>query len=75
MLLLALFVPFGLLGLLLVMGWIEAPLRSESLAEGLPEFLERASPEEIEVYVSSGLKPALERYWLSRRMRALLPGR
>jgi hypothetical protein len=68
--------PILLLGLLGFMEWIEAPLRSEAIAERLPEFLDTAPPEELEVFVSAGLKAALDRHWLRQRVgRRLLPGR
>jgi hypothetical protein len=76
MLLIALAFPLLLMGLLMLMDWIEAPLRSEATADGLPAFLEDAPPEEIEIFVRDGLKTALERHWLRQRLaRRLLPGR
>jgi hypothetical protein len=71
---LALLFPLALLGLLMLMGWIEAPLSSDAVSERLPDFLETATPEEIEVFVSRGLQVAMERYWRRRRVRRLLPG-
>lgn len=75
MLLIALGFPVLLLGLLAVMDWIEAPLRSEARADHLPAVLEDAGPEDIEIFVRDGLKTALERHWLRQRMVRLLPGR
>ena len=73
MLLLALAFPILLLGLLALMDWIEAPLRSEDSAEELPAFLDMAHPDEIEEYVRHGLKAALERHWLRQRVLRLVP--
>jgi hypothetical protein len=75
MLLLALAFPLLLLGLLALMDWIEAPLRSEAEADKLPAFLEHAPPDEIETFVRDGLRTALERHWLRQRVIHLLPGR
>ena len=67
--------PFALLGLLLAMERVERPLRTDSVAEDLPAFLDTARPEEIEAFISEGLGPALDRYWKRRRLARLLPGR
>jgi hypothetical protein len=75
LLLVALLVPMGLLGLLLGMERVERPLRVASVSEQLEQFLEQARPEEVETYVSEGFAPALERYWRRRRLSRLLPGR
>ena len=75
LLLVALLVPKGLLGLLLGMERVERPLRVASVSEQLEQFLEQARPEEVETYVSEGFAPALERYWRRRRLSRLLPGR
>ena len=75
MLYLALAFPLALLGLLALMEWIEAPLRSESHGRRVPGLLETAAPDEVEIYVSSHLRAALERHWLRQRVARLLPGR
>ncbi len=69
MLLLTLAFPVALLGLLALMDWIEAPLRSDDHARRLPAFLDTAGPEEIEDYVRDGLRAALDRHWLRQRIR------
>jgi hypothetical protein len=74
-LLLTLAFPLALLGLLLFMDWIEAPLRSDDNARELPAFLDEAGPDEIEDYVRHGLKAALDRHWLRQRFRRMVPGR
>lgn len=75
LLLVALLVPFLLLGLMLSMERVERPLRVDSVGEQLQTFLDTARPEEVETYVSEGFAPALERYWRRRRLSGLLPGR
>jgi hypothetical protein len=62
--------PFGLLGLTLLMDRVERPLRHE---DQLSVFLDSARPEELEAFVSEGYAIALERYW--RRRARGLPGR
>lgn len=69
-LLLGLLLPFGLLGLALLMDRVERPLRQQ---DQLAQFLDTARPEELEAYVSEGYAIALERYW--RRRTRVLPGR
>lgn len=73
--LLALVFPGVLLLLLLAMERVEAPLRVESVADQLVEFLERARPDEVETFVSQGLGEALDRYWNRRSLRARLLAR
>ncbi len=72
---LALLLPLGLLGLLLVMEKVEGPLRQESVTDDLEGFLASARPDEVETFVSQGYGAALERYWKRRRFVRLLPGR
>ena len=68
--LLGLLLPFGLLGLALLMERVERPLQQE---DQLASFLDTARPEELEAFVSEGYAVALERYW--RRRTRVLPGR
>ena len=75
LLLVALLLPLGLLGLMLMMEHVERPLRVDSVREQLERFLDSARPDEVETYVSAGFAPALERYWRRRRLSRLLPGR
>jgi hypothetical protein len=74
-LLLTLSFPLVLLGLLVLMEWIEAPLRSDDSARQLPAFLDAAGPDEIEDFVRDGLKAALDRHWLRQRLRRMVPRR
>jgi hypothetical protein len=74
-LVLALLLPLGLLGLMLVMEKVEGPLREDAVTDELAGFLDGARPEEVETFVSEGYAPALERYWRRRRLTRLLPGR
>ncbi len=75
LLLLALMLPVLLLGLMLCMERVERPLRVDSVSEQLAAFLDTARPDEVELYVSEGFAPALERYWRRRRITRRLPGR
>jgi hypothetical protein len=75
LLLLALTLPVLLLGLMLCMERVERPLRVDSVSEQLAAFLDTARPDEVELYVSEGFAPALERYWRRRRITRRLPGR
>ena len=67
---LGLLLPFGLLGLSLLMERVERPLQQE---DQLASFLDTARPEELEAFVSEGYAVALDRYW--RRRARVLPGR
>jgi hypothetical protein len=72
MLLLTLGFPLALLGLLALMNWIEAPLRSDDSAAELPAYLDEAQPDEIETFVRNGFKTALDRYWMREGMKSRL---
>ena len=67
--------PLALMLLMLVMERVEQPLRRASVGEQLEAFFDSAGPEDVEVFVSEGAAPALERYWRRRRLGRLLPGR
>jgi hypothetical protein len=58
--------PLALLGLMLLMDWVERPLRRDALGEQLLEFLDSARPDEVETYVQQGFGPAHEGYWRRR---------
>jgi hypothetical protein len=68
-LLLTLAFPGVLLGLMLLMERVEAPLRQEALGDQLINFLDSARPDEVETFVSQGLANALDRYWRRRSLR------
>ncbi|MDQ1695845.1 MAG: hypothetical protein QOJ03_1198 [Frankiaceae bacterium] len=68
-LLLTLAFPGVLLGLMLMMERVEAPLREEALGDQLINFLDSARPDEVETFVSQGLADALDRYWRRRSLR------
>ena len=75
-LLLTLAFPGVLLGLMMTMEAVEAPLRDEAIGDHLVDFLNSARAEEVETLVSQGLAPALDRYWRRRSLRSrLLTGR
>jgi len=61
--LLALLFPGVLLGLMLAMERVEAPLRAEAVGEHVAEFLDKARPEEVEAFVREGAAGALDRHW------------
>lgn len=63
----SLLLPLLLLGLLLLMEHVEQPLRSDAIGDQLSDFLQSARPDEVEMFVSEGFAPALERYWRRRR--------
>ena len=75
LLLLGLLLPVFLIVLMLAMERVESPLRRESVSEQLEAFLDTARPDEVEMFVTKGYAPALERYWRRRRLSRLLPGR
>ena len=72
---LGLLLPLGLMLLLLAMERVERPLSRASVGDQLEAFLDNASSEEVEVFVSKGYAPALDRYWARRRLGGLLPHR
>ena len=75
-LLLTLAFPGVLLGVMIAMERVEAPLRDEAIGDHIADFLDGARPEEVETLVSQGLSTALERYWKRRSLRnRLLAGR
>ena len=72
---LGLLLPPGLMLLMLAMERVERPLSRASVSDQLEAFLDNASSEEVETFVSQGYAPALERYWKRRRRGRLLPYR
>lgn len=60
---LALLFPVVILGVLLGMERMEAPLWVDQLELDLERFLDTARPDEIETFVAQGFAPALDRYW------------
>ena len=72
---LGLLLPPGLMLLLLAMERVERPLSRASVGDQLETFLDNASSEEVEVFVSEGYATALDRYWTRRRLGGLLPHR
>lgn len=74
----ALAFPFVLLLLLLGMERVERPLRRDAVSQQLDLFLATAKPDEVELFVSEGFQPALDRYWrrraFARRSLGMLPG-
>ena len=62
----ALLFPVLIMLLLIAMERVEQPLRVDQLGLDLESFLDSARPEEVEMFVSEGFAPALERYWKRR---------
>lgn len=59
--------PVFLLAALMLMEWVERPLRVDEVGVQLESFFSNARPEELETFVSEGYAPALDRYWRRRR--------
>ena len=64
---LALVFPFAMMFALLLMEWVERPLRVHEVGMELERFFDAARPDEVEAFVTQGYAPAVERYW--KRMR------
>jgi hypothetical protein len=62
--------PFLLLALMLFMGKVEEPLSRVAVEREIEQFLDDASPEELDTFVREGTESALSRF----RQR-LVPGR
>jgi len=54
--------PFLLLGFMLVMERVEQPLSQVAVERELEQFLDDASPEELEAFVHEGTESALSRF-------------
>lgn len=59
--------PLALMAAMLLMEWVERPLRVDEVGLQLETFLTNARPEELETYVSEGYASALDRYWRRKR--------
>jgi hypothetical protein len=62
-LVISLFAPLLLLGLLLVMERVERPLRVYEVSEEVERFVAAARPDEIETFVTTEYGSAVDRYW------------
>jgi hypothetical protein len=66
--------PFVLLGFMLLMGRVEEPLTRVAVEREIEEFLDDATPDELDTFVSEGTDSALskfrQRLGLRRRRRA-----
>lgn len=60
--LLVLLFPFVLLGFALLMGRVEEPLSQVAVERELEQFLDDASPEELDTFVREGTDSALSRF-------------
>ena len=54
--------PFVLLGFVLLMGRVEEPLSHVALERDIEQFLDDASPEELDTFVREGTESALTRF-------------
>jgi hypothetical protein len=59
---LVLLFPFVLLGFVLLMGRVEEPLSQVAVERELEQFLDDASPEELDAFVREGTDSALSRF-------------
>jgi len=62
--------PFFMLSALLLMEWVERPLRVDEVGMQLEKFFDAARPDELETFVSEGYASALDRYWKRRHQAA-----
>lgn len=60
--LLVLLFPFVLLGFMLLMGRVEEPLNRVAVERDIEQFLDDASPEELDTFVREGTDSALRRF-------------
>jgi hypothetical protein len=54
--------PFVLLGFMLLMGRVEEPLSQVAVERDIEQFLDDASPEELDTFVREGTESALTRF-------------
>lgn len=54
--------PFVLLGFMLLMGRVEEPLSQVAVERDIEQFLDDASPEELDAFVREGTESALTRF-------------
>lgn len=66
--------PLGLLLFMLVMERVEQPLRAVAIERDVEQFLDEASPAELDAFVREGSGPAITRFQQRRGLSRLLPG-
>ncbi|CAN5363705.1 hypothetical protein BH20ACT5_BH20ACT5_23520 [soil metagenome] len=71
--LLVLLFPLVLLGFMLFMERVEAPLRRAAVENQVEDFLDTARPDEVDTFVRFGLRRALDSWRSRRRLSQLLP--
>jgi hypothetical protein len=54
--------PFVLLGFVMIMGRVEEPLSQIAVERDIEQFLDDASPEELDTFVREGTESALRRF-------------
>ena len=67
--------PFVLLGFMILMERVEAPLRTVAVEDRVEEFLDEARPDEMDTFVREGFAAALNQYGRRRKLSRLLPRR
>lgn len=72
---LVLLFPIGLLGFILFMQKVEQPLRTVAAEREIAEFLDDASPAELDAFVREGTDTALRRFRHRLGLRRLLARR
>ena len=55
-------IPLLLLAFMLFMGWVEEPLRRDAPEREVEEFLDEATTQELQTFVSEGTDSALKRF-------------
>lgn len=67
--------PFVLLGFVLIMQRVEEPLSSVAVERDIEQFLDDASPSELDTFVREGTDSALSRFRARLGLSRLRPGR
>ncbi|MCW2604299.1 MAG: uncharacterized protein JWN61_2434 [Pseudonocardiales bacterium] len=66
--------PLGLLLFMLLMERVEQPLRTVATERDVEQFLNQASPAEMDSFVRNGPEPAITQFRARRGLSRLLPG-
>ena len=66
--------PLGLLLFMLLMERVEQPLRNVAIERDVEQFLDQASPSELNAFVRVGSEPAISQFRARRGLSRLLPG-
>jgi hypothetical protein len=71
---LVLLFPVLLLGFMLFMGKVEEPLSQVAVEREIEQFLDDASPEELDTFIREGTESALTRFRQRLSLHRFLPG-